>query len=212
MPTPTNTFTGANMEFPNVGIHYLLAELMKFRKQLTVRNEFRSQSGWNNALNTYMMEELNRLGDTLENITYHPTTKTKDELEADAADTTRQLEEDYDATAVSSDNVIMPTAHNRLVHWDLTGQNPDIPQPDPNVFINDHARAFLTGLDRFFTELTRLDSRQQPNTITKFESVMMRALLNELFTICQRKGGEPNRSDIPTGTLPSMEPQTFKGA
>ena len=207
----TNTFSGANMEFPNVGIHYLLAEIVKFRKQLTVRNEFRSQSGWNNALNEYMVEELNRLADTLENITYHPTSKSKDQLEQEAADTTRQLEEDYDETAVSSDNVVMPTAHNRIVHWDLTGTNPDLPQPDPNVFLNDHARAFLTGLDRFFTELTRLDSRHQPNTVTKFESVMMRALLNELFTICQRKGGEPNRSDIPTGTLPSMEPNTFKG-
>lgn len=207
----TNTFKGANTEFPNVGIHYLLAEIMKFRKQLAVRNEFRSQSGWNNALNLWMVEELNNLADTLENITYHPTSKTKDTLEQEAADTTRQLDEDYDETAVSSDNVVMPTAHDRLVHWDLSGADLDIPQPNPDVFLNDHARAFITGLDRFFTELTRLDSRHQPNTVTKFESVMMRALLNELFTICQRKGGEPNRSDIPTGTLPSMEPKTFQG-
>ena len=42
-----NTFKGANTEFPNLGIHFILAEIIKFRKQLTVRQEFKSQSGWN---------------------------------------------------------------------------------------------------------------------------------------------------------------------
>jgi len=37
----------------------------------------------------------------------------------------------------------------------------------------------------------------------------MRSLLNVLYTLTQRKGGETNRSDIPTGTLPSDEPSTF---
>ena len=48
-----NTFKGANTEFPNLGIHFILSEIIKFRKQLTVRQEFKSQSGWNNALNRY---------------------------------------------------------------------------------------------------------------------------------------------------------------
>ena len=55
MPEYQNTFRGANPEFPNLGIHFLLAEVIKFRKQLTVRQEFRSQSGWNDALNRYMV-------------------------------------------------------------------------------------------------------------------------------------------------------------
>ena len=40
-----NTFKGVNLEFPNLGIHFMLAEVIKFRKQLTVRQEFKSQSG-----------------------------------------------------------------------------------------------------------------------------------------------------------------------
>lgn len=206
-----NTFSGANLEFPNLGIHFVLAEVVKFRKQLTVRQEFKSQSGWNNSLNAYMVEELERLADTLENIAYNPDATLKDDLEKNAANTTRSLKDDYNVNALSYDNLVMPVARNRKVVWDLSGADPDIPQPNKDDFPNDTARSFITGLDEFFVQMTRLDSRFQPNMITKNEAAMMRNLLNTLYTLCQRKGGEANKSDIPVGTLPSQEPQTFNG-
>jgi len=207
--TQQNTFTGANLSFPNRSLHFLLAEIIKFRKQLTVRQEFRSESGWTNSLNNYMVTELEHLADTLENVTYIPETATQEELESNASDTNRSLADDYNVYAVSSDNVLMPTALPKPVVWDLTGEDPDLPQPNISDFPNDFGRAFITGLDMFFVALTRLDSRHQPQSITKYESVMMRSLLNELYTVTQRKGGEVNKSDIPTGTLPSDEPSTF---
>ena len=204
-----NTFTGANVEFPNLGIHFILAEVMKFRKQLTVRQEFKSQSGWNNALNRYMVTEIEKLVDTLENITYNPDILTLEELEAQAGDSTRNVSDDYNELALTQDNVLMPVGVNRTVTWDLTGADVDIPQLNPGNCPNDAARSFTAALDNFFTELTRLDSRHQPYSLTNYESVMMRSLLNVLYTLTQRKGGETNRSDIPTGTLPSDEPSTF---
>ena len=207
-----NTFTGANLEFPNLGIHFILAEIVKFRKQLTVRQEFKSQSGWNNALNRYMVTEVEKLGDTLENITYNPDTLTLEELEAQAGDSTRNVSDDYNELALTQDNVLMPVGVNRKINWDLSGADVDIPQLQPGNCPNDAARTFTTALDNFFVELTRLDSRHQPYSLTKYESVMIRSLLNVLYTLTQRKGGETNRSDIPTGTLPSDEPTTFGGA
>mgnify|MGYP001432998214 FL=1 len=207
-----NTFTGANLEFPNLGIHFILAEIVKFRKQLTVRQEFKSQSGWNNALNRYMVTEVEKLGDTLENITYNPDTLTLEELEAQAGDSTRNVSDDYNELALTQDNVLMPVGVNRKINWDLSGADVDIPQLQPGNCPNDAARTFTTALDNFFVELTRLDSRHQPYSLTKYESVMMRSLLNVLYTLTQRKGGEANRSDIPTGTLPSDEPTTFGGS
>ena len=204
-----NTFTGANVEFPNLGIHFILAEVIKFRKQLTVRQEFKSQSGWNNALNRYMVTEIEKLGDTLENITYNPDVLTLEELEAQAGDSTRSVSDDYNDLALTQDNVLMPVGVNRTVTWDLSGADIDIPQLDPSNCPNDAARSFTAALDNFFVELTRLDRRHQPYSVTKYESVMMRSLLNILYTLTQRKGGEANRSDIPTGTLPSGESATF---
>lgn len=206
-----NSFLGANLVFPNTGIHFLLAELIKFRKQLTVRSEFRSQSGWTNGLNSYMQAELERISDTLENITYNPDDLPQTELEAQAADTTRTLEADYNTRALTSDNVLMPVSVDRGLVWNLTGTDPDLPQMNPQNCPNDSARTFIAGLDRLFTEATRLDSRHQSQTITKYESVMIRSLLNELYTVTRRKGGEENKSDIPQGTLPSQDPATFKG-
>ena len=206
-----NTFDGANLEFSNLGIHFLLAETIKFRKQLTVRDEFKSQSGWDNAVNHYMIKGLEQLADTLENITYNPDDMSQEELEAQAADTERSLADDYNTKALTQDNVLMPTSKNRLVVWDLTGSNLDLPQMVPSVCPNDHARSFITHLDDFFVQLTRLDSRHQANMITKYESTMMRAYLNNLYTITQRKGGEVARADIPQGTLPSQEAGTFQG-
>ena len=45
----------------------------------------------------------------------------------------------------------------------------------------------------------------------KYESVMIRSLLDQLYTITQRKGGEVNKTNIAAGTLPSEEPDTFQG-
>lgn len=207
-----NTFEGANLEFPNIGIHFLLAEIVKFRKQLTLRSEFRSQSGWDNALNSYMITELEKLADTLENITYNPDVVSQEVLELQAADTTRSLADDYNAYALAHDNVVMPSGRVRKIVWDLTGIDPDVPQLTVANCPNDSARSFVTHLDNVFVELTRLDSRFQPQMITKYESTMVRAMLTTLYTITQRKGGELNRSDIPVGTLPSQEPATFGGA
>lgn len=204
-----NSFTGANMNFPNEGLHFLLSEVIKFRKQLTVRDEFKSQSGWHDSLNRYMATELEKVADTLENITYNPDEATLEELEAQAADTERSLSDDYNTRALTSDNILMPVGVSRQVVWDLTGADVDIPQVTTDAYPNDDARSFVKGLDKFFVELTRLDSRFQSQTITKYESVMMRSLLNTLYTITQRKGGEVNKSDIPSGTLPSQDPETF---
>lgn len=201
-----NTFDGYQREFSNQGIHFLLAEIIKFRKQLTVRTEFKSQSGWDNGLNAYMIKELEKLGDTIENITYHPDSYTQEELEEQAADTTRSLEDDYNETALTSDNLLMFTRATRPVVWDLSGGDVDIPQMGTKACPNDAARAFITLLDTFFSEATRLDSRYQASSITKYESVMLRSVLNELYTLTQRKGGEQNKSDVPQGSLPSQEP------
>ena len=211
MPEHVNTFRGCNLEFPNLGIHFILAEVIKIRKQLTVRQEFRSQSGWNDSLNRYMVTEIEKIGDTLENITYNPDNLTLEELEAQAGDSTRSVADDYNDLALTQDNVLMPVGVNRRVVWDLTGVDMDIPQLHPGNCPNDAARTFVTALDNFFVEMTRLASRHQPYSITKYESVMMRSLLNVLYTLTQRKGGETNRSDIPTGTMPSDEGTTFGG-
>ena len=211
MPEHVNTFRGCNLEFPNLGIHFILAEVIKIRKQLTVRQEFRSQSGWNDPLNRYMVTEIEKIGDTLENITYNPDNLTLEELEAQAGDSTRSVADDYNDLALTQDNVLMPVGVNRRVVWDLTGVDMDIPQLHPGNCPNDAARTFVTALDNFFVEMTRLDSRHQPYSITKYESVMMRSLLNVLYTLTQRKGGETNRSDIPTGTMSSDEGTTFGG-
>ena len=211
MTTYQNTFLGANLAIPNLAVHFLLSEGIKFRKQLTVRQEFKSQSGWNDALNRNMVTELEKLSDTLENITYNPDSFSLEELEAQAADTNRSLEDDYNEFALTQDNVLMPVGVNRNLAWDLTGADVDIPQLNPENCPNDAARSFVVALDNFFVELTRLDSRHQPYAITKYESVMMRSVLNVLYTLTQRKGGEQNRSDVPTGTMPSEEPNTFGG-
>ena len=106
---------------------------------------------------------------------------------------------------------VMPSGRPRKVVWDLTGTDPDVPQLTVANCPNDAARSFVTLLDNVFVEMTRLDSRFQPQMINKYESTLMRGLLTTLYTITQRKGGEFNRSDIPVGTLPTQEPATFGG-
>ena len=207
-----NTFTGANLEFQNRGIHFMLAELVKFRKQLTVRSEFNAQSGWTNSLNNYLVEELEKLNKTLATLTYNPDDKHKDEVEKDAADSTKTLADEFNSRALTADNVLLPALAPIKIVWDLSGADLDLPQVTPTSMPNDMGRTFITGLDELFVMLTRLDSRKANTQLTKQESSMVKAHLNMLYTICQLKGGEANKSDVPTGTLPSEEAATFNHA
>ena len=205
-----NTFRGYQPETNNRGIYALCEEIINLRKQLTVRDEIKSHSGWSDSLNHFMIGRLERIADTLESVTYMPAPKTQEELEADAADTTRTLLEDYDVYSVNTDNVLLPAGRSIPFRWQLDGSDPDIPQLTTANCPNDWMFNFITDLDSIFTDITRLDSRSQSSTITKYESVMIRARLNELIAITQRKGGEVNRNDVPTGTLPSQEPGTLE--
>lgn len=206
-----NSFTSLNPTFANVGLHFAVDEAIKFRKQLTKRNEFKSQSGWNDAVNRYMMAELEKMYQTLSRVTYNPDAETQEELETAAADTARTLADDFNPFSIRHDNVLGPTPLERTLEYNFDGTDPDIPQPtEENGFVNEVARNFIQMLDRYIVELTRLDSRHEYLMITKYESLMMKdQFLNPLYTLCVVKGGEVNRSDIPSGLLERDEPSTF---
>ncbi len=208
---PDNTFRGANMDFNNLAIHFLLNEIITFRKQLTARDEKNSQSGWDDALNAYMREGIEKFNDTIKRSVYNPDDLGKDAAEAMAADTTLNVVDGFNERSIRTDNVVMPSGPSRKVIWDLTGSNLDIPQLDQNNCPNDFLRSFVTMLDHIFVQATRLDSRSNYITFNKSEGRMLLNMLNVLYTITQTKGGEVNRFDIANGTLPSQESGTFQG-
>ena len=142
---PQNTFEGTVLKFRNSSIHVILAEIIKLRRQLVLRPEFQQQSGWDNALNQYLIIGVEQLADTLENITYKTSPKSLKELGEDAADTSNSLAQDYeDGTYyLHSDNVVMAPTNDESIIWDLTGADPNLPQPDEKTFVNDFLRIFI---------------------------------------------------------------------
>jgi hypothetical protein len=190
----------------------LLGSVMKFRKQLTVRTEFRQQSGWNTQMNEFMIDGLKELDAHIRRITYNPDATALDKQKEQAADTTRTPASDFTAKSLNVDNVLPPAGIARPIVHTLDGSDPNVPQPDPADFPNDHGRLFISTLDNFFVTATRLDSRFDPDLITKYEAAMMLGILNSLYTITQVFGGESNRVDTPTGTLPADDPKTFNAA
>lgn len=209
-----NTFTGAVLNFPNRGIHFLIGETMTFRRQLFLRGEFISQSGWNDALNVYMQAQLEKLAQTVKRICYSPSgedpAKVRESRIAEAKDTSKTLAAAFDGKSINSDDLVMPSIPlEREVIFDLTGTHPDYPQPTQEKLPNDTARAFCAGLDYFVVMSTNLDSRTQPATISAYEAAQLLASLNELYAMTALKGGEANRSDVPTGLAASLRPTTF---
>ena len=209
-----NTFTGLMVALVNQGIALIVNETMTFRKQLTQRSEFTGQSGWNDALNDYMQKNLERLRETISRVTYSPSgadpAVVKKNRRKQAADTSTTLKAAFDSKSVNADDLVMPASvRARPLTFDFTGDDPNVPQPTPALLPNDFARAFVVGLDAFVVMATQLDSRPQPTTINKAESAQLVAALNSLYVICETKGGEANRIEIPTGILPSDFPSTF---
>ena len=209
-----NTFTGAVLAFSNKGIHAICNEVIKFRKQLMLRTEFRSQSGWNDSLNDYMKDQLEHLAQTVKRVTYSPSgtdpAAVKDQRIAEAKDTSSKLSDAFDGKSINSDDLVMPAATLlREIAYDLSGAHPDVRQPTVDIVENDWGRDFVTNLDAFFVAATNLDSRTQPATINAMESAQLLAMLNENYAICELKGGEANRSETPTGVMASDRPGTF---
>lgn len=209
-----NTFTGAVLNFPNRGIHFLIGELMSFRRQLFLRGEFVSHAGWNDALNLYLQTELEKLAQTVKRICYSPSgddpAAVRTARIAEAKDTSKTLAAAFDGKSINSDDLVMPNIPiDRELIFDLTGAHPDYPQPTQERIPNDTARALIAGLDYFVVAATNLDSRTQPSTISAYEAAQLLAALNELYAMAAIKGGERNRSDVPTGLAMSLRPTTF---
>lgn len=205
-----NTFKGANTAFANTSIHGILAQVMNFREQLTARlSETQARAGWGDPLNLYMQEELQRIRKTLARITYNIDSKTKDELENEAGDTDAQLKDEFSKLSFTSDQVLMPPPKVRPLVWDLSGASLDLPQLTPENCPNAPFRAFVTLLDEFFVQMTRLDSRHCYTYITKHESSFMNTYLDQMYAITVDFGGENSKADISSGTLPSQESKTF---
>ena len=209
-----HTFTGMVKAFPNRGIHFLVAEVLKVRRQLSVRAEFRSQSGWNDSLNAYIKRQLEALAQTVKRVTYSPSGSDPDAVKEkrvqEAKDTSTGLAEAFDGKSINSDDLVMPSGTlPREIPYDLSGAHPDYPQPTPDTVLNDFGRMLIIGLDHFLVIATQLDSRTQPVTINAMESAQLLNLLNELYAMCMKKGGEENRSETPTGLLPSQVSETF---
>ena len=184
--TVENSFRGANLSgIANKGVLALCTEVLKFRKQLTLRSELREQSGWNDELNAYLTDSLNALCETLEGVTY---------------------------TAMQQPvATLMPSPIPVTFPYVLDGSHPDYPQLDAEAYQNDWLKMFIWELDHTFAEATRLDCRHSGYTVPKTQSVMIKGMLNNLMQIVQAKGGEGNRVNTPTGTLPSQEADTFQG-
>jgi hypothetical protein len=209
-----NTFTGAVLAFPNRGIHFMIAEVMTLRKQLFLRTEFKSQSGWNDAMNQYLKDELEKIAQTVKRITYSPSgddpAVVREARIAEAKDTAKKLADVFDGKSINSDDLVMPAnVWEKELPYDLTGVHPDFPQPTLDRIPNDFARAFVVALDNYVVTATNLDSRTQPATINAYESAQLQALLNEMYAIAMIKGGESNRVDVPTGLAMSERPTTF---
>lgn len=209
-----NTFTGAVLAFPNRGIHFMIAEVMTLRKQLFLRTEFKSQSGWNDAMNQYLKDELEKIAQTVKRITYSPSgddpAVVREARIAEAKDTAKKLSDVFDGKSINSDDLVMPAnVWEKELPYDLTGAHPDFPQPTLDRIPNDFARAFVVALDNYVVTATNLDSRTQPATINAYESAQLQALLNEMYAIAMIKGGEANRVDVPTGLAMSERPTTF---
>lgn len=136
---------------------------------------------------------------------------TETQIEQLAADPTSSLLAEFNNNSPDIDNVLPPPNGNRGITAVLDGTDLNLPQLDQTNCPNDQFRGFIEGLDNFAVQATRLDSRNDPNVITKYENAMLHGLLSQLWAILKDFGGENNRMDIPAGTLPDDEPNTFMG-
>lgn len=205
-----NTFEGAFLSTHNLGVYAIAEEIISFRKQLTPQGVNASQSGWGDPLNRFMVDWLNRLSQTTATVTYSLSGITPEQLADNAKDTDGDMSDEFNAQSINSDEMVMPPNDELTFRWMLDGSDIDVPQLTKETCPNEWMFLFISNLDKLYTMVTRLDSRHSGSVITVTDSMKVHAKINELMSICQRKGGEANRIDIPVGTLPSQEDATFK--
>lgn len=202
-----NTFAGLRLNVNNMGIRAVIAESIAFRQQLTRKAEFNDASGWDDPLNRWLCQELNRVKVSLGMLTTEKASADQDALqaerEANAADENLDLLTIYnDGKPISMDDIQMPAASSvaGTLPYTFDGSDPNIPQVvgKPNVQLVN----FCTLLDQMIVESTRLACQSSGKTIPQNESAILQQYLNAMFAICQEKGGQANRREIADGTGP----------
>lgn len=209
-----NSFTGLVPACTNRGIHAIVDEAMSLRMQLVKRPERDSLSGWNDALNFFMLQQLEKLRKTVARVTYNPSGSNPEDVRsqrmAEAGDVNVTLGSLHNDGAVHYDDLMLAVRERQEEFpYDFSGADRNIPQPTPEFVPNHWLRTFIRNLDAFVVHVSRLDSRHEPGTVNPYESAQITMLLQGLYAMCLDKGGAFNRNDTPDGVTPLQETQTF---
>jgi len=205
-----NSFAGLRTKVGNLGCRAVIAEMISFRKNLTLKAEFDESSGWNDPLNQWMADELGRIRRTIGLVSTQKALADQEALNAqrktDAANEDQTLKSRYSTSnPITADDIQLPSSAvpGNVLPYDFSGADPDIPQ----VFgkKNTMLVEFCTQLDIAIKETTRLDCQGAGQTIPLQQGAMIVAMLDSLFTILQEKGGQANRRDIADGTSRSQD-------
>lgn len=200
-----NSFTGLRRKVGNRACRALVNELMAYREQICLRGEWNQASGWDDAFNSWMAEELGRVRKSVAYVTTEKSSEDQDALNEqrskEAADENQTLLDRYtNGNPITTDDILMPSNvdTNNELPFDFSGADPRIPQVHGRK--NQILVTYVGELDRTIAEITNLDCQATGTTIPATQSRMVVALLDSLYTILQSKGGEKNRRTIAQGT------------
>lgn len=176
-----NTFTTTVMQMSNTMLAAIRSEIIAIRMQITISDQVDKLRGWDDATNEWIKENLATVQADLDALL---------KAKASPVPMSRQLPR----TSLGED---------------LTGNDPNLPQPTQQSIRNTGLRLLVEQLDLLTVTLSQFNSRNAQTGINNLEHRQAEAILTRCYEICERHGGDANDRPLISGTLPADIDDTF---
>lgn len=197
-------FSRAIVTLRNLHIVAALSPLFTMRAELIGNDELSDRGGFEDSTATHLKGLLLNCDEWRRRVTFNPEKGDLGDKIAKAIDPKATI--DTSGAPFGGDEIQNQSGGLIPLHYALDGSDVDIPLMSQLKLKSTHALVLLGAIDKAIVAWTRLNSRDRTRFITRFDSMRIYGLYQEILGYIEAFGGTANRVDV-AQVLPSDEPR-----
>ncbi len=181
---------------PEMRNHHIAAglkPLMLLRSEIVHSEELADRGGIDSPAQEHFKRLLIDADKWRRRLTHNPDKTDLGDKIAKAIDATATIENAENP--FGGDDIQMGTNGLFLLPWDFDGTNPNLPLSS-TLEMSDNGRILLGAVDIAIVGWTRLNSRDRSAFITRFDSMRIYGLLQQILGYLETFAGDENRVDV----------------
>lgn len=170
-----------------------LLPLMELRLEVTLSEDLKDRGGLDDPSRDHFLQLLAYADKWRRRVTHNPDSADLGDKIAKAIDAAAEIEDAENP--FGGDDIQMGATQLYLLPWDFSGVDPNIPLNN-QLEMSGNGLLLLGAIDTAIVSWTRLNSRERSRFITRFDSLRIYGLYQQILAYLQTFAGDENRVDV----------------